>query len=84
MNQSIGDDDKAIAAPDNAKKRRRLSATPFGMEEGGAEQVVDAVSAKRRVPSDHWDHSRLLSLSDEVLLDILKYLDSISLDRLGQ
>lgn len=72
------DDDNENYVPDKAKKRR-LSESGNDLESNGE---LNELSAKRKVPNDHLD-SKLLNLSDEVLLDILKYLDSISLERLG-
>lgn len=80
-NQLISDDDNTNAAPDKAKKRRH--STPTQDEEGNDEPEFDDLCAKRKAPNDFYDLSNLLNLSDEVLLNILKYLNSISLEQLG-
>lgn len=79
-NQVQSDDNAIAAAPEKAKKRR-LSPTANEVNDG---KQVEGVSAKRRAPSRDYEQSRLLHCSDEVLLHILKYLNSSSLESLGE
>lgn len=80
----------ATGAPENARKRR-ISAIAHDGDGDGAKLMASSngVCAKRRAPNVQAaaaasSQCGLLQLSDEVLLDILKHLDSISLERLGE
>lgn len=80
---TASDNDVASSSLDKANKRR-LSAT--GQEE---DDDVETISAKRRAPSDDVQDASAISepfnhLSDEVVLGILEYLDSSSLEKFGR